>query len=139
MKDYSFVEVAKAKERMCNTHNTICNGCDLLNFFPDGDCEEMCLKFPEQAQEIIMQWAKEHPAKTNADKFKEVFGYNIDPSICGKLEDCNGRCGECELDSFWQQEYKEQGNDKDRWLLHRGIPKTKQSSDNLAADRKDND
>ena len=29
---------------------------------------------PMKAEEIVMQWAKEHPHVTNAEKFEEVFG-----------------------------------------------------------------
>ena len=32
---------------------------------------------PEEAEPIIMRWAKENPVKTNRGKFKEVFGCEI--------------------------------------------------------------
>ena len=31
---------------------------------------------PEDAEKDIMQWAAEHPIKTNGMKFKEVFGFD---------------------------------------------------------------
>lgn len=75
---------------------------------------------PEQAQEIIMKWAKVHPVKTNVDKFEEVFGFEVkDLNKCKLvLEDkgCTnpyGRCEDCEnhMSKFWQQEYKERNNE----------------------------
>lgn len=62
--------------------------------------------------EIVEQWAKEHPIKTNADKFKEVFGTK--PSLYTCVNDIN--CEDCKYygdvcyvrELFWDAEYKEQ-------------------------------
>lgn len=74
-------------------------------------CDIFMSKHPENAEKIIMEWAKENPAKTNADKFKEVFG--VEAFSEGELG-CNGikcpnktKCGECEYKKFWSKEYKE--------------------------------
>lgn len=93
MSDYSFVEVVKARERMCKKSGG-CANCE-LKILSGYICGLDILKNPEQAQEIIMKWAKEHPVKTNADKFKEVFGTPVD------YISFSDRIG------FWQQEYKE--------------------------------
>lgn len=65
-------------------------------------------EYPEEAEKIIMNWAKEHPVKTNADKFKEVFGVEVD-----NYGSCNGikcqkeyiDCRNCECNEFWSKEY----------------------------------
>ena len=62
--------------------------------------------------EIVENWAKEHPIKTNADKFKEVFGverlplYSCDTNA--KCEDCGYYTGSgCNANHmFWNAEYK---------------------------------
>lgn len=66
-----------------------------------------------EAIEIVEQWAKEHPIKTNADKFKEVFGVEYDAmNSCinqgVKCRDCDySEDGECDArNRFWSTEYK---------------------------------
>ena len=59
-----------------------------------------------------MKWAKENPIKTNADKFKEVFGIKPNKAKCPFLdstEECSKHnlCVHCALNDFWNQEYKE--------------------------------
>lgn len=99
-----FVEVIRQKDRICNSYD--CNECPLKS-----GCMSLIVNEPEKAEQIIMEWAKEHPSKTNADKFKEVFG--VEAFSEGELG-CNGikcpnktPCGECEYKKFWSQEYKE--------------------------------
>lgn len=62
-----------------------------------------------EAIEIVENWVKEHPIKTNAMKFEEVFGFE-------PLRDCcliNKECRDCKLngekncsETFWNAEYK---------------------------------
>lgn len=107
MSDYSFVEVMNARTRMCESFKG-CGGCPLSGM----DCRNLCDRKPEQAQEIIMKWAKEHPLKTNADKFKEVFGFEHNHDCPMSGSNCcnkNSVCYVCEYYEFWQQEYKERG------------------------------
>lgn len=61
---------------------------------------------------LVENWAKEHPIVTNADKFREVFGFDM--TICWNNEfpcnecqfcDENGTCNSKE--KFWNAEYKE--------------------------------
>lgn len=63
--------------------------------------------------EIVENWAKEHPIKTNADKFREVFGVEYDPiNSCIKHNVKCGNCpyytydGTCDVNRFWNAEYK---------------------------------
>lgn len=67
-----------------------------------------------EAIEIVENWAKEHPVKTNADKFIEVFGVEHDPiNACIKHNVKCGNCpyynydGTCDVTNrFWNAEYK---------------------------------
>lgn len=69
-----------------------------------------------EAIETVENWAKEHPIKTNAEKFKEVFGIEPETQACviphiRKCENCeyyipDGE--ECEVQAkFWNAEYKQ--------------------------------
>lgn len=95
-----YVEVLKQKERMCKSVDS-CGECP-LNRLSDIECKHYLLANPTEAEEIIMNWAKEHPVKTNADKFKEVFGVKHN-NVMDILYQANFR-KYCE---FWNQEYKE--------------------------------
>ena len=114
-----FVEVMKNLRRMCNCDNQDgyeCDNCPLSignNGTNDG-CNLFSMIHPAKTEKIIMDWAKEHPPITNADKFREVFGYEVDKSGYG----CNGvdfgclaDCEKCEYKYFWNKEYKEQKNE----------------------------
>lgn len=66
-----------------------------------------------EAVELIEQWRKEHPIKTNGQVAKEMleekFGIKfIDFCGCDQIEaSCGVFCDECRYDHFWEQEYKE--------------------------------
>lgn len=101
-----FNEVIRQFNRMCNNYD--CNDCPF-----DSNCQFIVIRRPNEAEEIIMNWAKEHPIKTNADKFKEVFGieyYNdsgtkCDGIKCPSNETHSYLCSECEYKDFWDKEY----------------------------------
>lgn len=107
-----FVEVMKHKERMCDVHIISCANCNLIYEVRNkgcSNCEDYVEKYPQEAEEIIMKWAKEHPIKTNADKFKEVFGveFSNNAAQCCEFIQCpNVDCDGCQYKDFWQQEYK---------------------------------
>lgn len=79
--------------------------------------EKVCNKgkvifYSFEAIEIVENWAKEHPVKTNSEKFKEVFGFDMticwddNPSCDGcPFYDGIGRCYSKE--KFWDAEYNE--------------------------------
>lgn len=72
-----FVKVAKEYTRMCSNSDN-CGECPIQKL---RDKTYVCRYWilvvdPEKAEEAIMQWAKEHPVKTNAKKFAETFGIN---------------------------------------------------------------
>lgn len=91
-----FQEFWKQKERMCGEQST-CETCPMngMRFDYNNFCAKVIEKNPQQAEQIVEQWAKEHPVITNADKFREVFG--VDIAIVSGL-----------LNEEWlNQEYKE--------------------------------
>lgn len=105
-----FVEIMNLRGRMCK-RNGLCYDCELSsrNNGKGITCVNFTLDYPEEAEKIIVDWTKKHPAKTNADKFKEVFGVNINHSSskcrgidCAEIESCD----ECKYKGFWEQEYK---------------------------------
>lgn len=118
-----FVEVMKQKKRMCDAlSKTNCSSCGLCsdnNNYNVG-CSTLILNYYEQAEEIIMKWAKEHPVMTNADKFKEVFGFDAELDICPmkcteSVSVILNVCNNCKFKYFWQQEYVEpKGETNDR-------------------------
>lgn len=67
-----------------------------------------------EAIETVENWAKEHPIKTNAEKFKEVFGIEPSKQTCVNDIDCEN-CEyyipddiECGVKAkFWNAEYTE--------------------------------
>ena len=68
------MKVIKERKRMCESYGGFCKGCP-LEFAVS--CHNWMLVHPEETEEIIMRWSKEHPVMTNAMKFKEVFGYDF--------------------------------------------------------------
>lgn len=107
-----FVEVMKIRDRMCESIER-CHDCP-INTFKNGkaiSCESFSKKYPEQAQEILLKWNKEHPIKTNADKFEEVFGHKVDNNECPLIgnSECfhNKSCSGCPNKDFWKKRYKE--------------------------------
>lgn len=76
-----------------------------------------------EALELVEKWAEEH-IKTNADKFKEMFGVNAPMNRCIKNNGCCADCeyygfgserGGCKADErFWEAEYKEPAESEDK-------------------------
>lgn len=71
------VEYLKDKTRMTNACRIDCDSCPLSikNNGTDEGCVEFEMKYPEEAVQKVEEWSKSHPILTNADKFKEVFGF----------------------------------------------------------------
>lgn len=106
-----FVEVMKQKERMCKSYKGVCRKCDVSsdNNGKHIGCRSFTLNYPQEAEEIIMKWAEEHPVQTNVDKFKEVFGFEFRKTcvISSDCIDCKYyRMEKCE-EVWWNEEYKE--------------------------------
>jgi len=72
-----FSKVMRERKRMCSQLK--CRNCR-LSFDRNGhdvDCARFLREYPEEVEDIVMQWSKKHPVVTNAMKFKEVFGYDF--------------------------------------------------------------
>ena len=81
-----------------------CNECPITS---------MCVDYMENINnayniiEFVEKWAKEHPIVTNGDKFKELFGFEIEKTFngCAGLP-CPSHCDTCPNKGFWDKEYK---------------------------------
>lgn len=113
----NFVDIMHIMQRMCKCYES-CADCifhDVLNKSAFVYCEQYLMNHPKEAEEILMNWAEEHPVKTNADKFREVFGVDIMRSDKGCVAinySCQKSCAECPYYHFWTKEYKEPGENK---------------------------
>lgn len=99
-----FQEMCKKYERMCHhfwNHNGGCLKECPLNQGSWG-CRGFLMTEPEEAERIIVDWAKEHPVKTNADKFREVFGMSYK-----SVNNLQFERSIAKFDNFWNQEYEE--------------------------------
>lgn len=100
-----FKEVMKQKKRMCEYCEENCNSCDGSIFVSNSD--------PDRFEKFVMDWAKEHPVVTNKDKFREIFGtYTLEslrkcPFAASKKCLGESSCAKCDLNNFWEKEYKE--------------------------------
>lgn len=70
-----FQMVMQELQRMCNSCKT-CRQCR-INDIRNDECDVWIARNPKEAEQIIMQWAAEHPTKTNGMKFREVFGEDM--------------------------------------------------------------
>ena len=68
-----FKEAMKIKKRMCQ--GITCFECPLNEPSSDKECAcgEYILEFPEEAEEILIKWAEEHPQKTILQDFLEKY------------------------------------------------------------------
>ena len=112
-----FTEVIRNKKRMCASCNN-CEGCPISsdNNGANITCNPFMMNYPQEAEEIILKWAEEHPIKTNADVAKEFLlekiGFdmtelNIDFNKCSYIRCKESDCDNCKYKGFWEQEYKE--------------------------------
>lgn len=79
-----FEEFVEKRKRMCKEYIPCSNGCPiysarLLDIYHAG-CAQWCLDNFKSAEEIVDDWTKDNPVLTNAAKFKEVFGVDIEYS-----------------------------------------------------------
>lgn len=69
-----FELLVKEFNRMCSTYRyEACYQCKL----PERDksiCAAWVMEHPNESIELIKNWSETHPAKTNKEKFIEVFG-----------------------------------------------------------------
>lgn len=95
-KSLSFQEAMKIKKRMCETIDYKCENCCIAP--SAASCNDFFTNYADEAEVTLKEWAAEHPAKTNRDKFAEVFG-KCEFVICSVVP-----CSKCD---WWDQEYVE--------------------------------
>lgn len=95
-------------EKNCEGIN--CRDCPFDRKVCNADIETF---HAHEAIEIVENWAEQHPIATNADKFREVFGFEPTPIYCVnnnmKCSDCeyfDYNNGLCDVSIFWDAEYK---------------------------------
>ena len=96
----SFAEVVKEYKRMCNLSER-CSNCP-MNKSKDSayTCRYWMLHVdPEAAEKVILDWAAEHPVKTNRKKFKEVFGIDFSDLYNSGFSRC--------IQNWLEKEYEE--------------------------------
>lgn len=93
IKNMEVVNFFETANRYCDM--TDCSDCKIIQ---NGYC---CIDIPRQDIEHIVGlleiWKKEHPVKTNRQKFEEVFGCKYEEPFCPPIE-CAGSvigCTEC--------------------------------------------
>ena len=98
----------KDLKRMCNLFCN--NGCDDC---PLASCTTLPCSLPDNADEIVDKWVKEHPVKTYAMDFFEKFPNapkdNIGlpkPCVTSVYKDLEMKCDECSCSECWNQEMK---------------------------------
>ncbi len=95
-----------------------CEGCPLTDrsrglLF----CDDFIREHPEEANEIILKWCEEHPAKTRQDKFLEIYpNANVRDGVvrvCPRCIESSRHCQfpKCEcldcLRNYWLAEVEE--------------------------------
>lgn len=102
-----YIEVMKQANRICKTYREgkCLKECPLHK--GSIGCGGFIMSNPQEAEEIIINWGKNHPIKTNADKFKEVFGFKPNGCPSTKAQCIGSICVNCDKYDFWSQEYKE--------------------------------
>lgn len=73
-----FTKVVSEGKRLCK-ECTKCDSCPIgfERYKRQLDCGEFIKYYPEETEQIIMQWSAEHPIMTNRRKFEEVFGKDL--------------------------------------------------------------
>lgn len=117
-----FIEITKIQARMCEKLD--CHKCPAAwnsNGY-DVCCSDFRLNHPEEFERICIDWAKENPEITNADKLyqivKEAFGEGVVSRIkttttginnCTYVDcpDAHTDCCDCKYNGFWDKPYIE--------------------------------
>lgn len=116
-----FNEIMHTRERMCQeicvTHKQY-DECPMngKNNGKNINCMSFFRHYPEEAEILIMKWAKEHPVMTNKQKMMEIiaeaFGEDLAIHLIGHRHKCEGiacgdnSCESCTYSKFWDKEYQ---------------------------------
>ena len=87
------VEYLKNKTRFLDEFcQSACRSCpfDSTNNGKGVECEDLEVKYPELAVEIMEKWSTEHPIKTRQSEFLKLFPYaNTDPEGVLQIDPCS--------------------------------------------------
>ena len=68
------VEFIVTRDRMCESFNNRCRGCEIANRMDGSEsCNDYIKRCPAEAVEIVERWTKEHPLKTRQSEFLKMF------------------------------------------------------------------
>ena len=68
------VEFIVTRDRMCESFNNRCRGCEIANRMDGNEsCNDYIKRCPAEAVEIVERWTKEHPLKTRQSEFLKMF------------------------------------------------------------------
>lgn len=113
-----FVTVMKERKRMCSSFSRNCGTICYLSSHNNGVgclCTDYVIRYPEEAEKIIMKWAAEHPVETMKDRFFKMFP-NAPKDENGYPECCPhqlgwAKCGRCKdfetCLQYWNRPYEE--------------------------------
>ena len=72
-----FKTVVKEYQRLCRTVQA-CANCPIYKYKGAGSCDAILIYKAEEAEKLIMDWAKTNPFMTNRKKFKDTFGFDYE-------------------------------------------------------------
>lgn len=106
--------------RVCKHYGCYCEDCPLGSENTEAYCycDELVVEEPAKANEIILNWCKEHPVETRQDRFLKMFpnapkmGNGL-LEICPRridtkyeVDSCGRPCDEC-YKAYWLAEVEE--------------------------------
>lgn len=108
-----FTAVVKDYLRMCNSYAATCTKCPMYPKKISDECWCTKLKVTDfdgarEIEDIVSDWAKKNPVKTNAMKLKEVFGIdltNIDRANFSYTFGSKNVCTYTDVKKWLDQEY----------------------------------
>lgn len=107
-KPLNYQEATGIYKRLCEHQRKkdSCRECPVSSYknYTNKVCRDFIINNSDTAEPILKKWAAEHPAKTNRDKFTEVFG-KCEFVICSVVP-----CSNCD---WWDQEYVEPYKEKE--------------------------
>ena len=105
--------------RLCRTVIT-CDNCPLCAKYNGTNlsCDDLLIRNSDKANEIILNWCKEHPVETRQDRFLKMFPkavtngngrISICPKNIDKTHECELKPNECAncMDKYWLAEVDE--------------------------------
>lgn len=101
------VRFFKEKERMCDSFNSYCDGCEIERQRCGIGCGVYIKKYPERAVDIVEEWSAKHPLETRLTRLLKHYPNTplnddgIPVCICAAhlglmgIDDCDNDCVSC--------------------------------------------